>query len=92
MDDAFREEVLAEYRLPAAAARSVEGILHRFFNEARLDVWFETAGQNVAEADEWFDVPLLLIDEAIELIAAETITSFRYERKSGTIRLAHSAD
>ena len=48
-------------RLPLP--RSVEGILHRFFNEARLDVWFETAGQNVAEADEWFDVPLLLIDE-----------------------------
>ena len=81
-------EVLAEYRLPAAAVRSVEGMLHRFFGAARLDVWFESGGRNVAEANEWFDVPLPLIDEAIELIAAETITSFRYDAESKRILLA----
>ena len=81
-------EVLAEYRLPAAAARTVEGLLHKFFGEARLDVWFESAGNNVAEANEWFDVPLPLIDEAIELISAETITNFRYNAESKKIQLA----
>jgi hypothetical protein len=55
----------------------VEGLLHQFFAEVCLDVWFETAAQNVTEATEWFDVPLTVIDETILLIAAETITSFR---------------
>jgi hypothetical protein len=55
---------------------------------ARLDVWFESAGRNVAEANEWFDVPLALIDEAIELITAETITSFRYDEENKAIYLA----
>ena len=31
-------EVLAEYRLPAAAVRAVEEMLHRFFAAVRLDV------------------------------------------------------
>lgn len=81
-------EVLAEYRLPAAAVRTVEGLLHRFFADARLDVWFESEGRSIAEASEWFEVPLAIIDEAIELIAAETITGFRYDRESSSIQLA----
>lgn len=81
-------EVLAEYRLPAAAVRTVEDLLHKFFGAVRLDVWFENAGQNVAEANEWFDVPLSLIDEAIELISAETITNFRYDAEDKKIQLA----
>lgn len=81
-------EVRAEYQLPAAAVRTVEGLLHQFFGAARLDVWFESAGRNVAEANEWFDVPLALIDEAIELITAETITSFRYDAENKAIYLA----
>lgn len=81
-------DVIAEYRLPAVAVKAVEGMLHRFFGEVCLDVWFESSGRNVAEADEWFDVPLEVIDEAIELIAAETITSFRYDAVSKRIVLA----
>ena len=66
----------------------LEGLLHKFFDAARLDVWFESAGQNVAEANEWFDVPLPLIDQAIELISAEAITNFRYDAESKKIQLA----
>ena len=79
--------VVAEYRLPAAAVRAVETMLHRFFAVARLDVWFEPNGTNVAEADEWFDVPLTVINEAIELIQAETISAFQYDRELRRIEL-----
>ena len=81
-------EIVAEYRLQAIATRAVEEILHEFFAAARLDVWFENEGHNIAEAKEWFDVPLPVIDEAIELISAESITSFRYDRESNSIKLA----
>jgi len=81
-------EVVAEYRLQAFAVGAVEDILHRFFAASCLDVWFENAGHNIAEADEWFDVPLAVIDEAINLIEADSITSFRYDRESSSIQLA----
>ncbi len=72
-------EVQAEYQVPATVALAVEKILHDFFSSVRLDVWFERDGVNVAEAREWFDVPLQVVDEAVRLIEAETITSFRYD-------------
>ena len=81
-------EVLAEYRLPAVAMRGVETMLHRFFDEVRMDVWFESDDRNVAEANEWFDVPLTVINDAIDLIAAETITHFRYDADTKSIQLA----
>ncbi len=81
-------ELRAEYRLPVAAVRTVESLLHKFFGAARLDVWFENDGNKVGAANEWFDVPLPLIDEAIELIAAETITNYRYDVEGKSIQLA----
>ncbi len=80
-------EVVASYSLPAAVARQVESILHNFFSSARLDIWFEQNGQAVAEANEWFDVPLSAIDEAIDLVSAETIGSYEYDNKERRVRL-----
>lgn len=80
--------VIAEYTLPAVAVRKVESLLHRFFAEVRLDIWFENPGQKTTQANEWFDVPLEAIDEAIELIDAETITNFRYDLDSKSIQFA----
>ncbi len=80
-------EVLAEYEVPAAVALAVEKMLHDFFAQARLDVWFERNGEDVVAAHEWFDVPLGVIDEAVRLIEAETIMDFRYDVSSQRITL-----
>ena len=80
-------EIRAEYRLPAVAARKVETMLHDFFASARMDIWFEIADGQQASATEWFDVPLLLIDEAIELISAETLPNYQYDAKEQAIVL-----
>ena len=80
-------ETVATYALSAVAARQVEAILHTFFSSARLDIWFEQRNQSVVEAKEWFDVPLPAIDEAIELINAETIGSYEYDSGKRDIRL-----
>ncbi len=71
-------EAVASYSLPAVAARQVEALLHAFFASARLNTWFEQNHETVAEANEWFDVPLAAIDEAIELVNAETIGNYQY--------------
>lgn len=81
-------EIIAEYELPAVAAPKVEAMLHRFFASARLDIWFERDGFAVADANEWFDVPLPIIDEAIQLIQAETISIHAYNAETQAIVLS----
>ena len=82
-----RVEVVAEYEVPASIASSVETAIHHFFAPARLDVTYERDGETVTTADEWFSVPLPVIDEAISLLDAETITNYEYDPSSRTIRL-----
>ena len=59
-----------------------------FFASARLDIWFDRNGKTVAEANEWFDVPVTVIDEAIDLINAETIGHYEYDADHRRITLA----
>lgn len=80
-------ETVASYSLPAVAAQPVEAMLHSFFASARLDTWFEQNHQIVAAANEWFDVPLPAIDEAIALIQSEAIQSYEYDPDERRIRL-----
>jgi hypothetical protein len=80
-------ERVAMYKLPAVAAQQVESLLHTFFASARLDIWFEREGKVVAEANEWFDVPREVIDEAVDLINAETVGLYEYGRDAREIRL-----
>lgn len=80
-------ETVASYSLPAVAAQPVEAILHSFFASARLDTWFEQNHRIIAEANEWFDVPLSAIDEAIALIQSEGIESYEYDPDERRIKL-----
>lgn len=80
-------ETVASYSLPAVAAQPVEAILHNFFASARLDTWFEQNNRVVAEAREWFDVPLPAIDEAIALIQSDGIQSYEYDPDERRIKL-----
>ncbi len=72
-------ELLAEYEVPAGVEKRIERMLHRLFAGARLDVWFERNGVTVAEANEWFAVPLQVIDDAIGLIETGAITNYEYD-------------
>lgn len=85
------EEVLI-YEMPAAMARGVEKLLHRFFALARIDAWFEHDGVSTAEVREWFSVPLDMIDEAIDLLQAESIESYKYDPGTRAIQLPGSHD
>lgn len=80
-------EEVASYEMPRAMARGVESLLHRFFALARIDAWFEHEGVSTADVREWFSVPLAVIDEAINLLQAESIESYEYDPESGAIQL-----
>ena len=62
-------------------------MLHDLFAPARLDIWFEQDGHAVADANEWFSVPLETIKEAIELINAETIVNYEYDPGNQSFKL-----
>jgi hypothetical protein len=85
-------EEVASYEMPAAMARGVENLLHRFFALARIDAWFENEGVSTAEVREWFSVPLDVIDKAINLLQAESIGSYEYDPESRTIQLRGARD
>lgn len=54
-------------------------------------VAFEVDGEGVAEAREWFSVPLAVIDEAIELISAESVSNYEYDLEQKQLRLRVSS-
>ncbi len=73
-------EIVAVYKVPLGAEGALEKMLHHLFAEACLDVWFENAsGIATVDANEWFSVPLPVIDEAINLISSEAIASYHYD-------------
>jgi hypothetical protein len=80
-------EIVAEYEVPAGVEQKIERMLHRLFADARLDVWFDKQGKTVAEAREWFAVPLKAIDEAIGLIETEAITNYEYDPEAQAMKL-----
>lgn len=80
-------QLVESFQMSRGVARMVEGLLHRFFADVRLDAWLERDGATVAEMKEWFAVPLAAIEEAIDLIEAGTIESYEYDPKAGAVRL-----
>ena len=80
-------ELVAEYEVPAGVEQKVERLLHRLFSGVRLDIWFEQMGTTVAEAREWFSVPLPIIDEAIGLIETEAIKNYEYDADAQAMKL-----
>ena len=86
-DDTFLNApatLVDSYEMPAEYAKHVETILHDFFSEVRLDVWYE----NGPSAREWFNTPADAIAQAIELIGTEQLANYRYEPTNQTVALA----
>jgi hypothetical protein len=72
-------DVVASYRTYNMKASALENLLHRIFAEVRLDL--TQADRNGCDYDpsEWFVVPRVVIDQAIELIISGDIVDFAYD-------------
>jgi hypothetical protein len=81
-------KVQASYAVPEGVEAIVESLLHKFFAEVRLDIWFENqSGKATKDANEWFSVPLGVIDEAVNLISSDSIDAYRYDAEFSRIVL-----
>lgn len=75
-------EKVAVYRAYNLRPSALEHLLHRIFASVRLDAAIvdEVGGQ--VSANEWFLVPLPVINEAIELIISGEIVNYSYDPMS----------
>ena len=72
-------EVVTTYVLYHVNRTKLENLLHRFFAPGRLDITITDRFGNPVVPREWFQVPLFVIDEAIERIRDGSITEYRYD-------------
>lgn len=72
-------EIVATYRLFNINRTKLENLLHRFFENTRLDFTIQDRFGNPVQPREWFLVPLFIIDEAVERIRDHTISDYLYD-------------
>ena len=78
-------EVVATYELFNINRKKLEALIHKFFNNARLDIQIEDRFGNPIVPREWFLVPLFVIDDVVKKIREKTITDYEYDTDSASI-------
>lgn len=87
-DTAFLQQavdIIAEWEVYDANARSVEGVLHAFFYDQRVKVSLKGSDDKVYKATEWFDAPLTEIEKAINLVISGDIKDYRMDSAGSKI-------
>lgn len=72
-------EVVATYRLAGINRTRMEGLFHRLFAPARLSITINDRFGRPVQPEEWFLVPLFVIDEAVARIKDGSITGYIYD-------------
>lgn len=78
-------EIVATYELFNINRKKLEALIHKFFNNARLDIQIEDRFGNPVVPREWFLVPLFVIDEVVEKIVDGTIGAYQYDFESAKL-------
>jgi hypothetical protein len=77
----------ATYRCFNLSPHKFEGLVHRFFAQARLDVQIAALKSEKYNPAEWFIVPMEVIDETINLIINGEIIHYYYDKDSEELKL-----
>lgn len=78
-------EVVATYKLAGINRTKLEGIFHRIFAPAQLNLTIHDRFGRPVQPKEWFLVPLHVIDEAVRRIRDGSITNFAYDPKTASL-------
>jgi len=81
-------EIVATYKLANVNRKALEGLLHKLFGAARLDLELKDRFGSQVEPREWFLVPFAVIDEAIQKLMEGTIGGFRYDPETARLTRA----
>ena len=72
-------EVVATYKLAGINRTRMENLFHRLFAPARLNITINDRFGHPVQPEEWFLVPLFVIDEAVARIKDGSVTGHIYD-------------
>lgn len=75
-------EIIATYKLANINRTKLEKVIHRFFNAAKLDIQIKDRFGKLVKAQEWFLVPVFIIDEMVKKIMDGSVSDFYYDPAS----------
>jgi hypothetical protein len=80
-------QIEAEYKTFNMNTQKFEQLLHNFFGASclNIDIWDEKLRRKMPQ--EWFVVPLHIIDQAIEMIITEEIIYYKYDQQNQVITI-----
>lgn len=78
-------EVVATYKLAGINRTRMENLFHRLFASVRLDITINDRFGHPVQPQEWFLVPLFVVDEAVARIKDGTITNYVYDPKAARL-------
>jgi len=84
-------EVVATYKLAGINRTRMEKLFHRLFAAARLNITINDRFGHPVQPQEWFLVPVFVIDEVVDRIRDGTITSYVYDPKKAQLVKAVAA-
>lgn len=74
-------EIVTTYELFNINRTKLEQLIHRVFSPAKLDINIKDRFGNPVTPQEWFLVPVFIIDEAIDRIKDGSISNYVYDPK-----------
>lgn len=72
-------DIVATYKLAGINRTRMENLFHKIFGAARLSITIYDRFGRPVQPEEWFLIPLFIIDEAVERIKDGTITQYIYD-------------
>lgn len=78
-------EVVATYQLAGIHRSRMEKLFHKLFAPARLDITIQDRFGHPVQPQEWFLVPLFVIDEAVARIRDGSISHYTYDLASAAL-------
>ena len=79
-------EIVATYNLANISRTKLEKIIHKFFGAAKLNIEIKDRFGKMVTAQEWFLVPIFIIDEMVEKIKDGTVSDYYYDPVSATLK------
>ncbi|WP_349256280.1 GIY-YIG nuclease family protein [Banduia mediterranea] len=78
-------EVVATYKLAGINRCRMENLFHRLFAPARLHITINDRFGHPVQPEEWFLVPMFVIDEAVARIKDGSITGYIYDPRAAKL-------
>lgn len=78
-------EVVATYKLAGINRTRMENLFYRLFASVRLNITINDRFGHPVQPQEWFLVPVFVVDEAVERIKDGTITKYFYDPKAARL-------